>query len=124
MPVDSKRLTLNDEPAYVDLIVQQQTPWNRTLQIKDSKTGVVRNLQGRSFIGEIQEEGDPTIIGAFTYVIYPDNSFMLSLSKALIMTLDTTKTYLFDIFLIEVNGIGEKCLSGTIQSEYSVTTVP
>lgn len=124
MVADSKRYTLNDEPAYVDIVVQQQTAWNRTLEIKNKNTGVVRNLQGRSFIGDIREAPNSPVVTSFVYTINPDNSFTVSLSKTAILLLDLTKIYIYDMFLIELNGLGEKIMTGTIQSVYSVTTVP
>jgi hypothetical protein len=123
MVFDKNRMVLNDEPAYVDLILQQQTSWSRVLQIIDRETEEVRGIQGRTFIGTIR---DSTLdaVGEFDFVVNIDDSFEVSLTKAAILDLTVGAIHTYDIFLIEPNGEGEKIMTGNLVTVYSNTEVP
>lgn len=124
MPVlDQNRLSLNDEPAYVDLVLQQQSPWVRQLKMYNTKTRTVRDIQGKTFMGTIRDQLG-SVITSFAFSIQVDNSFIVTLTKGQILALNLGYLYSYDWFLIDQDGIGEKVFTGTLMTVYSNTVVP
>ena len=90
---------LADGPINNEIHVFKNSEWSRTFSILNRDTREVKEITDISFSGTVSLDG--VVQGNFVFTKPSDEEFTVTLPVSVINTLDATKCYDYDWFLVE-----------------------
>lgn len=113
--------SLSDGPIDEPINVYKNSEWSRIFSFMDRDTRQVKDLTDISFYGSVTLDGVP--VASFVFVKLPDDEFSVTLPVSAINSLDASKCYGYDWFLVE-NNIPEVFAKSKLKKFDTGTVIP